>query len=183
MALVLLVVLGAVAAAIRKWIVTLVVINGISMSPTYRDGQIAIMERLSYRFRFPRRGEIVGVRVGHELYQKRIIGLPGETVAVRNGTFFVNNLQLVEPYISGPCDWNVKEGRLGKKTFVVVGDNRSLSQQQVVLCIVKQERIVGRFMARKCDRALVKPGGITLPADGSNSFALDTLYTTTGATP
>jgi signal peptidase I len=129
------------ALAVRQWVGTPTLLVGASMEPTFRSGRLAVVNKLAYHFRDPRRGDIVLVNTGRELHAKRIIGLPGEEVALQDGLFYVNGHLLAEPYVRFPgCD-TIAAGRLGANRFLVVGDNRPES----ILAVVKRERIVGRL--------------------------------------
>ena len=80
-------------------------VSGISMQPTFHEGQINFLNRVAYLRHDPRRGDVVGIRAkGTEgismLYLKRIVGLPGETVAFENGTLFINDVPQQEPYVN-----------------------------------------------------------------------------------
>jgi signal peptidase I len=125
---------------IRQWVWMPVLIRGESMLPTLRGGQLAGVNKLAYLFRPPRRGDIVEVWTGKDLIVKRVVGLPGEEVAARGGTLYVNGSPLPEPYAI-KRDWNVAAGKLDFNSFLVVGDNRF----QTVAALVGRERIVGRL--------------------------------------
>src|ERR1039458_7455419 len=90
--LVRIVILVAVAFLGRAFVLLPVKVYGPSMSPTYLDHSIHIINRLSYLFHEPQRGDAVAIRLlagGHIMYLKRIIGLPGETVAFHRGQLYI----------------------------------------------------------------------------------------------
>ena len=77
------------------------VVDGQSMEPTLQDGNNLIVDKLSYRFRDPKRYEIIVFPYKYEentYYIKRIIGLPGETVQVKNGEVYIDGEILGEDY-------------------------------------------------------------------------------------
>jgi signal peptidase I len=78
------------------------------------------------------------------MLMKRIVGLPGETVAFVNGRIFINDEMLDEPYEKLSCDWNLPPVKLGPDEFFVVGDNRTMPPQDHVFGKVERERIVGK---------------------------------------
>ncbi len=83
------------------------------MEPNLHTDQRLVVEKLSYRFHGPRRGDIVVIRVpsqGDELLIKRVIGLPGETVEIRDGRVYIDGQLLDEPYASG----STRQGRIGQ---------------------------------------------------------------------
>ena len=121
-------------------------VRGISMLPTYRDGGVHFVNRLAYRWREPRRGDIVGIRLAgiHLMYLKRIVGLPGETIEFQNGRVFINGKLLAEPYEKWKCDWTLPPEKLGANEYYVVGDNRTMLPEDHMKGKVERERIVGK---------------------------------------
>jgi signal peptidase I len=127
-------------------------VSGISMQPTYHEGQINFLNRLAYLRHDPRRGDVVGIRSkGTEgisiLYLKRIVGLPGETVAFQNGTLFVDDVPQKEPYVdASKCDWYMPPIKLGFDEYYVTGDNRTMPFDMHWHEKVRREQIVGRIL-------------------------------------
>lgn len=111
-----------------KFILLPIRVEGISMQPTYHDGQIDCVNLLAYRHHEPQRGDIVSVRLAGPsvMYMKRIIGLPGETVSFHRGHVYINGEPLDEPYLKFPCDWEEASIPCGPTQYYVVGDNRSM---------------------------------------------------------
>ncbi len=130
------------ALAFRQWVWMPALITGESMQPTLRTGQLAWTNKLAYRFGPPRRGDIVVVHTGRGQVVKRIIGLPGEEIAMRNGIFFIDGRPLAEPYVQFAGTDTTGPGRLGANRFVVVGDYRPTS----TIAVVSRDRIVGRLV-------------------------------------
>jgi signal peptidase I len=137
----LLLALGLVLA-VRQWVWMPTFITGESMQPTLRSGQLAGVNKLAYRFRPPRRGDIVLVYTGRDWIVKRIIGLPGEEVAVRDGVFYIDSRPLPEPYVQFAGTGTTSPGQLGPDRFVVTGDYRPES----TIAVVRRDRIVGRLV-------------------------------------
>jgi signal peptidase I len=121
-------------------------IEGISMLPTYQDRSVNFVNRLAYRWHEPRRGDVVGIRLAgpHVMYMKRIIGLPGETVAFAGGRVLINGEVLDEPYEKTPCDWNCPPVKLGLDEYFVVGDNRTMPSENHVFGKAGRDRIIGK---------------------------------------
>src|SRR5262249_7346901 len=96
----------------------------------------------------PRRGDVVAIRLAgpHIMLMKRIIALPGETVAFHWGKTYINGRPLEEPYLRFPCDWEREPVTLGPDEYFVVGDNRSMPQVDHTFGRAGRERIVGRVM-------------------------------------
>ena len=120
-------------------------VEGISMMPTYREHGVNFVNCLTYRFREPRRGDVVSVRTTgpHVMYMKRIIGLPGETIAFHRGRAIINGKPLYEPYVEYRCDWELPEEILRANEYFVVGDNRSMPAADHVKGGATRDRIVG----------------------------------------
>ncbi len=120
-------------------------VTGISMEPTYRDGQINLLNRLAYRFREPVRGDVVGIRNQGDRFVlfKRIIGLPGERVRISRGTVYIDGEPLTEPYLARRAPWNLREFQLGGGEYFVVGDNRSMREWDHLKGITTREYLVG----------------------------------------
>lgn len=133
---------GCAIWLLREWVVMPVEITGKSMLPTFQSGQIALVNKAAYVLGAPRRGEIVAVRTKRELIVKRIVGLPGEEIAIRNGRVYVNGNSLDEPYVQIKDDDTVNAGRLGGAKYMVIGDNRP----GTAMAVINENRIVGRVI-------------------------------------
>lgn len=121
---------------------------GRSMEPSYRDGSINAVNRLAYVFRKPRRGDVVGVRFSdfHIQYLKRIVGLPGETVAITNGIVYINGQPLDEPYVKDRDSWELAPVLLPDDNYFVIGDNRGMDQRLHDFGMTESARIVGKAL-------------------------------------
>jgi len=103
-------------------------IDGSSMEPNLHDGEYVIVNRVIYRLQQPQRGDvIVFQREGTREFIKRVIGLPGDTVAVQGGHVLVNGVALDEPYIAQPNAYAMEPRRIGPNEYFVLGDNRNNS--------------------------------------------------------
>jgi signal peptidase I len=123
-------------------------VTGISMLPTYKNHSINFINRLAYLWHEPQRGDVVGIRYAgiHVMLLKRIVGLPGETVAFVHGHIFIDGRRLKEPYEKLPCDWNLPPENLSTNEFFVVGDNRSMPPEDHTFGRVERNRIVGKVL-------------------------------------
>jgi signal peptidase I len=130
-----------------KFVLLPIRVDGISMLPTYRDRQINCVNRLAYLRHEPQRGDIVSVRLAgmSVMFMKRIIGLPGETVAFHGGRAFINGQPLDEPYVKLPCDWEHEPIPCGPDQYYVVGDNRSMPFNLHTQGRAERDRIVGKL--------------------------------------
>lgn len=121
-------------------------VQGESMRPKYRTGDYGFINAFAYRWTAPRRFDIVGIRMAGTriMYLKRIIGLPGETVAIRDGIVHVNGEALDEPYVTLNAAWNLPNQSLTGDEYFVVGDNRGVPMHQHTFGKVERRRLVGR---------------------------------------
>jgi signal peptidase I len=124
-------------------------VDGISMEPTYKDHSVNLVNRLAYLRHEPRRGDVVSVRAWagmHLMLMKRIIGLPGETVAFDHGRVLINGQPLAEPYEKWSSDWTRPPVTLGPDQYFIVGDNRTMPWEDHVFGRVERNRIVGKVL-------------------------------------
>lgn len=117
-----------VGLCVRTWGVSAVRIAGTSMTDTLMDGDIVLFTRFDYAFGGgPSRGDVVECTFPNrsDTYVKRVIGLPGDTIAFSEGALSVNGQAVSEPYVSTPTeDYQVL---LGDGEYLVLGDNRQES--------------------------------------------------------
>lgn len=126
-----------------------IVVQRISMEPTYKEGQKLWVNLLAYRLGDPQRGDIVAVKTTGEnvLLLKRIIALPGERFSILAGHVFVDGDELDEPYVKRPkAPWIYPEIRLEANEYLVIGDNREMPMKDHEFGRAKRERILGRIM-------------------------------------
>jgi signal peptidase I len=124
-------------------------VSGISMLPSYKDRGFNLVNRLAYRSHEPQRGDVVAIRAGAGesiMYMKRIIGLPGESVAFHEGRAYINGDLLNESYLKFPCNWEHEPKLDGPDEYYCVGDNRSMPQADHWEGRIKRERIVGKVV-------------------------------------
>ncbi len=132
--------INAVSARVR--------VDGMSMNPTLQHGEYVLVSRLAYLTGAPQRGDIIVFSFPGDESQdliKRVIGLPGETIAIRNGEVLVNGERLQEPYIAqSPVyngEWTVGEGQL-----FVLGDNRNDSKDSHQWGLLPMENVIGKAL-------------------------------------
>jgi len=121
-------------------------VRGSSMEPSLHDGQYLIVSRLSYWLGEPQRGDIVVFEPPNgasEDYIKRIVGLPGEQIEVRDGAVWVNGLRLDEPFVTSRVSYS-GSWQLGPDEYFVLGDNRANSSDSHSWGPLPRENIVGK---------------------------------------
>lgn len=118
---------------------------GISMEPTIEQGDLIFVNRMAYRFRNPERGDVVAVRVAGRsvVYVKRLLGLPGDTIAFVDGVLWRNGEALDEPYVTKRAGWQLDAVTLGGDAYFVVGDNRGMAMAQHDFGTAPLDRLIG----------------------------------------
>ena len=147
--LVRIVVLVVVSLVVFNYVLLPVRVDGGSMLPTYKENGVNLVNRLAYLFHEPQRGDVVAVRLlagRHRMYMKRIVGLPGETVAFHRGRLYINGKPLDEPYVKLPCDWEHEPLQVGPDHYYVVGDNRDNDWQRHEQGRAPRDLIVGKVL-------------------------------------
>lgn len=145
------IVLSALVYGVCTTIFLPVRIQGDSMLPLYETGEYGFINTLVYHWRDPQRFDVVAIRMAGKsvMYLKRIIGLPGETVEIRDGTVHVNGKALSEPYLQFKSNWELGKQSLSEDQYFVVGDNRGVPIAHHTFGKVKRHRIVGRAWVLK----------------------------------
>ena len=137
-------------------------LHGISMLPTYIDGELNFANRAAYWWRQPARGDAVAIRMAgeHVVYVKRIVGLPREHIAIIAGVVLVNDEPLVEPddaLVGGgqplvepavvyKAPWDVPAFTLGDGEYFLIGDNRAMAAQNHDFGTTTRARVVGKML-------------------------------------
>jgi len=136
---------------LRIFIIQPFVIEGPSMDDSFHDKEAILVDKISYKFREPIRGEVIifiaPLNNGDD-YIKRLIGLPGDKVKIERGKVFVNGKQINEPFLSPtgktPPNTELTERKLGPDEYFVLGDNRPHSSDSREWGMVPGENIIGR---------------------------------------
>jgi len=123
-------------------------VENISMEPTLQPGQFILVNKMAYRLGDFRRGDVIIFhypRNPNEDYIKRVVGLPGETIAIHDNKVYVNNQPLDEPYIAAPPQYT-GEWTVPPDQVFVLGDNRNQSSDSHSWGFVPHDLIVGRAL-------------------------------------
>lgn len=132
------------------FIVTITVVEGNSMSPTFYDGDIILINRLTYRLRSPERKDIISFEFPGAINQKfvkRIIGLPNEQLNIRDGKVFINSNSIEELYITNRSDDSLSYN-LDDNEYFVMGDQRGYSLDSRTWGSLPKEYIMGKVMVK-----------------------------------
>jgi signal peptidase I len=139
-----------IAIVIHLFLAQATRVEGYSMEPTLYGHQRLIIEKVSYRFHRPSRGDIVVLQVpGYDkLLIKRVIGLPGETIEIKDGVVWIDGQPLDEPYVKGSMRGSYPPTVIPEGSIFVMGDNRNNSSDSRVFGPVSIEHIVGHAWMR-----------------------------------
>ncbi len=161
----------AIVIPVRMYVAQPFIVSGASMDPTFASGQYLIVDQLTYHFNDPKRDDVIIFRYPRDpdtFFIKRVVGLPGETVVIENGTVKVVNpehpegMQIEDPtnkdtprtFSSNPST------TLGPTEYFVLGDNRQESSDSRVWGPLEEKYIVGRPLIRlyPVSKVAVLPG-------------------------
>lgn len=134
-----------VVVLIRVFIITPVRVDGSSMKNTLKDNDILLL----YKLGSIKRNDIVVLDESYdnEIIIKRIIGLPGETVAIKNGKIYVNNKEYDDKFAYGETS-DYDKITLGDDEYFILGDNRIVSKDSRYFGPVKEKEIIGKAIFR-----------------------------------
>ncbi|MEO0434486.1 MAG: signal peptidase I [Cyanobacteria bacterium J06656_5] len=151
----------ALALGIRQFVAEARYIPSESMKPTLQINDRLVIEKLSYRFQEPQRGDIVVFWPPSEIvpggkkrdaFIKRIVGLPGDTIEVTEGTVLVNGEVQDESYIQSPPTYEQDPLTIPADSYFVLGDNRNASYDshawEIEKPFVPEDQIIGKAVVR-----------------------------------
>ena len=126
-------------------------VYGQSMEPNLHPGQRVIVEKVSYRLHPPHRGDIIVLRLreqGGNYLIKRVVGLPGETMEIRDQHVLINGHALNEPYLDKPLQGSMPSRQIPEGYVFVLGDNRGFSNDSRSFGPVSLANVIGRAWIR-----------------------------------
>jgi signal peptidase I len=120
------------------------------MEPNFHQGERIIVNKVSYHSSGPQRGDVIILNPPFESpipFIKRVIGLPGETVEIRDGQVFIDSIPIDEPYLFPEPPQNHKDygpQELSDDEYLVLGDNRNVSDDSRSFGPIKRDNIIGK---------------------------------------
>lgn len=159
----------AIVLPIRLYVAQPFIVSGSSMDPTFANGQYLIIDQISYNFHEPKRGDIIVFRYPRDpakFFIKRIIGLPGDTIVLKENEVIVKNSEnpegfvLDENFVQQQRKYEPKELIMGEEEYFVMGDNRDSSSDSRYWDALPKSHIVGRAFLRilPTEQAAIFPG-------------------------
>jgi len=144
------------AFGIRTFVAEARYIPSGSMEPTLQINDRLIVDKVSYDFSSPKRGDIIVFNPTkaleaenfHDAFIKRVIGLSGEKVEVKNGQVYINGSALKENYIEAKPDYKWGPVTVPANSYLVLGDNRNNSYDSHYWGFVPGDKIIGRAIFR-----------------------------------
>ncbi len=141
------------AFGIRTFVAEARYIPSGSMLPTLEINDRLIIDKLSYDFGDPQRGDIVVFQPPESLEQdgafiKRLMGLPGDVIEVKNGQLYVNGEPQLEPYIAAKPDYQYGPVTVPADAYLVLGDNRNKSFDSHYWGFLPADHLIGRAVFR-----------------------------------
>jgi signal peptidase I len=145
-----------IVVPIRVFIAQPFVVEGLSMYPTFNNGDYLVIDELSYRLGEPHRGDVIVFRPPQDkstFYIKRVIGLPNERVSIEHGMVTITGTDgatttLEEPYVVAEDATYSLTTTLGDDQYFVMGDNRPKSSDSRIWGPLPKDNIVGRAYVR-----------------------------------
>lgn len=138
------------ALLIITFVFQIIYVDGPSMMNTLLDGERMFVTKINYRFHDPERFDVVVCHYperGNQNFVKRIVGVPGDTVAVRGGQLYVNGEVVAEDYIDNPPQYTMEAVTVAEGHYFVLGDNRAISNDSHIVGQLTRDQIVGEVQA------------------------------------
>lgn len=118
-----------------------------SMEPNFQEGECIMVSKVSYRSSDPERGEVIIFEPPFDSphpFIKRVIGLPGETIEIKDKKVFIDGIPLEEEYIMAAPNYEMSPKTIRQNEYFVLGDNRNNSNDSHGSWTVPRDNVIGR---------------------------------------
>lgn len=135
-----------IAFVVRTFLFEPVRVDGSSMANTLTNGEVMFVTKPEYIFGDPQRFDVVICHYpgrGNTNFVKRVVGLPGDTVEVKNGYLYVNGEKYEEAYLTYRPDYSLAPYTVPEDMYFVLGDNRANSNDSHIIGPISRDMIVG----------------------------------------
>ncbi len=135
----------------KHYIISPIRVDGDSMNPTLKDGDIMLLNEIGYRLNGVERFDIVVIDTPTDVIIKRVIGLPGDRIEYKDNTLYVNDKEVEEPFEHDVTnDFSLRElfniDNVPKDQYFVLGDNRGNSKDSRSIGFIEPNKIRGKVI-------------------------------------
>lgn len=141
-----------ILALLKHFVFDIMPVSGLSMYSSFDDGDLIVLNKISYVIGTPERGDSIVLRFpgdpNNERYIKRLVGLPGEKVTIKDGKVFINDSELFESYLDKSIT-TLPSGEVTLKDdqYYLLGDNRPVSSDSRVWGTASRGDFIGKAFA------------------------------------
>ena len=140
---------------IVQYVFSITKVVGSSMYPTLKDEEILVLNKFKYRISNVKRGDIISLKYADTKYLiKRVIGVPNDTISIKDSVLYINSEKYEEEYISKELiypDFDLSDlgyAKIPENMYLVLGDNRENSLDSREIGLIKKEDIIGKVSLR-----------------------------------
>ena len=149
------IIVGVIVILLFIHVVAFIQVQGPSMQPTFTEGDLVFLSKIHYKINDVKRNEIIIFENnGVKNLIKRVIGLPGEKIEYKDNKLYINDKAYEEEYLGKDVvTYDFKTSDVGPEIipdncYLVLGDNRTNSQDSRELGCIKKEQIIGKVITR-----------------------------------
>lgn len=139
------------AFLIRTFVLESFEVSGKSMNPTLHNGNRVLVNKLAFKLGKPTTGEIIVFKsplIPSQDWIKRVIGVPGDTVSIKDDVVYINGKRYPEPFLKYRTSPNVAPVHVPPGYLWVLGDNRPISDDSRYFGLLNENRVIGQAFVR-----------------------------------
>lgn len=139
----------AIVLFIFVYVISIQQVMGPSMNDTFKETDVVLISKLSYRFKDIKRGDIIVFEYNeYKNLIKRVIGLPGDKIEYKDNVLYINDEAYKESYVNDTITEDFKYDKIPEGMYLVLGDNRDNSQDSRNFGPIEEEKIIGKVVMR-----------------------------------